>query len=274
VIFTAQHQPRWGQRVENGTLGKVRETSGRADSVVIYTGERSPRDIDLPRSELDKLRLSYAQHVYKAQGVTADRALVLTGGWQTDRETTYVALTRAREQTDLYSSREDLGHAGVDADAISRLADRVRESRAQAASISRQEQPSAAANERRDRDVDRSAEREQDGEQLSWFARRLLEARTGAPHGYLDREPTSEPKDSYARKSQEIRERQHQRALDRAAERDRLSPSERLDRALNERGEHSSNADENLTASERLERLLEWQAEHERDNDRGHGLEM
>lgn len=38
-----------------------------------------------------------AQHVYKAQGLTAERALVLTGGWQTDRERAYVALTRALE---------------------------------------------------------------------------------------------------------------------------------------------------------------------------------
>jgi len=65
--------------------------------------------------EFGDLRLSYAQHVYKAQGRTVQRAFVLTGGWQTDRERAYVALTRARDRTDLYASREDLGEQGTQA---------------------------------------------------------------------------------------------------------------------------------------------------------------
>ena len=64
---------------------------------------------------------------------------MLTGGWQTDRETSYVALTRARERTDVYTSREDLGHAGIDTDAIRRLAERANRSNAQQASITRAE---------------------------------------------------------------------------------------------------------------------------------------
>ncbi len=51
---------------------------------------------------------------------------MLTGGWQTDRERAYVALSRARERTDIYVAREDLGHDGIDADAIERLAERSR----------------------------------------------------------------------------------------------------------------------------------------------------
>ena len=88
--------------------------SERDSRVLIRTEEPKPRDIDVSTREFDGLRLAYAQHVYKAQGLTTDRALVLTGGWQTDRETSYVALTRAREQTDIYTSREDLGHQGID----------------------------------------------------------------------------------------------------------------------------------------------------------------
>jgi ATP-dependent exoDNAse (exonuclease V) alpha subunit len=48
---------------------------------------------------------------------------VLTGRWQTDRECAYVALSRAREQTDIYVAREDLGEQGVDSGAIERLGD-------------------------------------------------------------------------------------------------------------------------------------------------------
>ncbi len=87
------------------------------------------------------MRLAYAQHVYKAQGLTVDRAFVLTVGWQTDRERAYVALTRARESTEVFVSRDDLGEEGLDDGAIERLGERMAESHAQAASVSREECP-------------------------------------------------------------------------------------------------------------------------------------
>ena len=55
------------------------------------------------------LRLAYAQHVYRQQGATVERSVVLTGGWQTSKETAYVEATRARQGTDWYIAREDLG---------------------------------------------------------------------------------------------------------------------------------------------------------------------
>jgi len=69
---------------------------------------------------------------------------VLTGGWQTDREHAYVAVSRAQERTDIYVSREDLGEQGMDAGAIERLGEAMAESHAQQASITlpeRQEMP-------------------------------------------------------------------------------------------------------------------------------------
>jgi hypothetical protein len=51
--------------------------------------------------------LGYAVHVYKAQGITAEASGILTCGWQTDGEHAYVALSRAREQTQVYVSREE-----------------------------------------------------------------------------------------------------------------------------------------------------------------------
>ena len=64
-----------------------------------------------------------------------DRAFVLTGGWQTDRERAYVALTRAQERTDVYVAREDLGEQGMDAGAIERLGEAMAASHAQEPSI-------------------------------------------------------------------------------------------------------------------------------------------
>jgi ATP-dependent exoDNAse (exonuclease V) alpha subunit len=307
VLFSAQHHVPGRERVENGTRGQIVAVDERSSSVRVRVEERRTREIDVNKEELSRLRLAYAQHVYKAQGLTTDRALVLTGGWQTDRETSYVALTRAREQTDVYTSREDLGHAGVDKDLVDRLAERIRESRAQQASITREEERAAENDVEREvrwaldrldraddhdheqsewtrkhvrpldtqRDAaDRASERDQDERELTWFERRLLEARTHAPHGYLDGDPGREQDSSYARKSREIREHQDERARELSDDRDdnALTANDRLERALDEQDDFRP--DPSLSASERLHQLLEWQAEHERDNDRGYGFEM
>jgi conjugative relaxase-like TrwC/TraI family protein len=134
VIFAAAlHQP--GQpRVENGTLGTVTESTEQA-GVAIETDGTMEREVRLGGEEAGDLRLAYAQHVYKAQGRTVDRAFVLTGGWQTDREHAYVALTRAQERTDIYVSREDLGEQGLDAGAVERLGEAMATSRGEEASI-------------------------------------------------------------------------------------------------------------------------------------------
>ena len=81
------------------------------------------------------LRLGYAQHVYKAQGLTVDRAHAMIGGWQTDRERAYVAVSRSREKTEIYTAREDLGEQGMDTGAIERLGEAIAESHAQQPSI-------------------------------------------------------------------------------------------------------------------------------------------
>jgi ATP-dependent exoDNAse (exonuclease V) alpha subunit len=134
VIFTAAlYQP--GQpRVENGTLGVVTEVAGE-DRVSIKTRGAHEREVQVSTHEFTDLRLAYAQHLYKAQGRTVDRAFVLTGGWQTDRERAYVALTRAQERTDVYVSREDLGEQGMNTGATERLGEAMAESRSQEASI-------------------------------------------------------------------------------------------------------------------------------------------
>jgi ATP-dependent exoDNAse (exonuclease V) alpha subunit len=143
VIFTAAlYQP--GQpRVENGTLGTVTDTRDE-NRVSIATKGVLEREVELNTEEFTDLRLAYAQHVYKAQGRTVERAFVLTGGWQTDRERAYVALTRAQDRTDIYVSREDLGEQGMDAGAIERLGEAMADGHAQEPSIARFESREAA----------------------------------------------------------------------------------------------------------------------------------
>jgi conjugative relaxase-like TrwC/TraI family protein len=137
VIFSAQFHIPGARRVENGIAGTIIDTSHREHRVTIKTHEREPREVQVDTAEFSELSLAYAVHVNKGQGITAETSGILMGGWQTDREHAYVAVSRAREQTQIYISREDLGEAGMDTGAIERLADRMRRSRAQDATITK-----------------------------------------------------------------------------------------------------------------------------------------
>ncbi len=137
IIFTGQYRIPGKQRVENGITGTITGASRDEDKVTIKTNEREPREVDVNTAKFSDLSLAYAVHVHKSQGLTAETSGILTGAWQTDKEHTYVAVSRAREQTQIYITREDLGEQGMDTGAIERLADRMRNSRAQEATITK-----------------------------------------------------------------------------------------------------------------------------------------
>jgi conjugative relaxase-like TrwC/TraI family protein len=137
IIFSAQCRIPGQKRIENGITGTIIDTSREEDKVTIRTNEREPREIHLDTSQFSDLSLSYAAHVHKAQGMTAETSGILIGGWQTDKEHAYVAVSRAREQTQIYVSREDLGEQGFDTGAMERLAEKMKRSRAPEASITK-----------------------------------------------------------------------------------------------------------------------------------------
>jgi hypothetical protein len=95
----------------------------------------SNRQIQLGGEHLNSLRLAYAQHVYRQQGATVERTIVLTGGWQTSKETAYVEATRARHGTDWHIARDQLGEEGQDPGRIRRFAELTRSSRRQVPSL-------------------------------------------------------------------------------------------------------------------------------------------
>lgn len=162
IIFTAPMRAPGQQRVENGTTATITSTAGE-DQLTVETQGADPREVTLNTGEFSELRLAYAQHVYKAQGRTVDQAFVLTGGWQTDREHAYVALTRARERTDIYASREDLGEQGMDPGAIERLAENINHSDAQRASIDVGLEPGTTPGIESDPSTGRAVEPERSG---------------------------------------------------------------------------------------------------------------
>lgn len=140
IIFTASHAQPGQRRIENGTIASIAH-AGEDGRLQITTAGPNPRELSVDTGEFQSIKLAYAQHVYKAQGLTTERAQVLIGGWQSDRERAYVALTRAREATDIHITRTDLGEQGLDQGAIERLAETIAESNAQQASISREIDP-------------------------------------------------------------------------------------------------------------------------------------
>jgi conjugative relaxase-like TrwC/TraI family protein len=138
VIFTDKFKMRRQKRVENGITGTVIGTSRDDEKVTILTREKPPREVNVDTEKFSEISLAYAVHIRKGQGMTAETSGLLAGGWQTDKEHIYVSLSRAREQTDVYITREDLGEKGMDVGAIERFGERMKRSRAQEASITKE----------------------------------------------------------------------------------------------------------------------------------------
>jgi AAA domain/TrwC relaxase len=136
IAFTQQHRPPQQPRVENGARGHVTAIHPHAITIAL---DGSDRQIHLTPKDLDAIRLAYAQHVYRQQGATVERSVVLTGSWQTSKETAYVEATRARHGTDWYLARDDLGADGQDEQGILQLAGKMRQSRTQTPSLTYQE---------------------------------------------------------------------------------------------------------------------------------------
>jgi ATP-dependent exoDNAse (exonuclease V) alpha subunit len=110
VTFTAQQRPAGAARVENGARGKVTQIREHGVTVAL---DGSDRQVTLAGEDLEKLRLAYAQHVYRQQGATVERSVVVTGGWQTSRDSAYVQASRARNGTEWFLALEELGVEGA-----------------------------------------------------------------------------------------------------------------------------------------------------------------
>jgi Ti-type conjugative transfer relaxase TraA len=88
--------------VKNGSLGTVQNVDRMRMAVMLDDG----RSIAFDLKDYADIDHGYAATIHKAQGMTIDRVRVLaTPG--VDRHSTYVALSRHREQADLYYGRDD-----------------------------------------------------------------------------------------------------------------------------------------------------------------------
>ncbi len=139
VAMIDQHHQLGSERVENGARGEVIDINETGEVLIQFDATHQWRT--LAGDELARLRLGYASHIHRAQGATVTRTLVVTGGWQTSKEPAYVEASRARQGTDWYVNRDDLGTDGHDAARIKRLARDMGRSRIQTPSLAHPEPP-------------------------------------------------------------------------------------------------------------------------------------
>lgn len=120
-------------RVENGVRGEVVGANGQNGSVRVRL-DGSAREVEVATADADAVRLGYAGHIYRQQGATVERAVAVTGGWQTSREGAYVEASRARRGVEWHVARDEL-EGDDDAERIDHLAARMRIAGAQTRSL-------------------------------------------------------------------------------------------------------------------------------------------
>lgn len=125
MLFRTEHGPRAfasGDRilftrndrdlgVKNGSLGTV-ETIGNKQLMVRLDGEGKESSlITISPQHYSAFDHGYATTIHKSQGATANRAFVL-GSTTMDRHLTYVALTRHRDEANIYGNSSALRKLG------------------------------------------------------------------------------------------------------------------------------------------------------------------
>lgn len=117
--------------LRNGTGATVTGVDPRSGELTLQLADETELTLDQEQIEQADLRLAYVQHPFPAQGHTTDTAHVIIGG-QVTREGTYVAISRAREQTHIYDAASDVS---PDADRLQLLAERVSQTEPEVPSI-------------------------------------------------------------------------------------------------------------------------------------------
>src|SRR5665213_3518565 len=100
--------------VKNGMLGTVEQAEEgrlgvRLDSA---RGPGQGRAVSVSMADYAAVDHGYAVTIHKAQGATVDRAYVLASGTMMDRHLTYVAMTRHRDEAQLYAGRDEFRDVG------------------------------------------------------------------------------------------------------------------------------------------------------------------
>ncbi len=105
VLFTKNNK---AMGVQNGMLATVQEVNPLFGIIaVLVDGEERTRTIAV--HQYDDLKLGYAVTTHKGQGMTIPRAFVLTHETMQDKELSYVQLSRAKLETQVFTTKIEAG---------------------------------------------------------------------------------------------------------------------------------------------------------------------
>jgi conjugative relaxase-like TrwC/TraI family protein len=108
--------------LRNGITALIRDIDPDAQTIKLALPTGQPVNLTIDQADTAQLRLAYVQHPFPAQGITTDTAHLIVSAHATG-EGTYVALTRAREETHLYA--EEAVDPDRDGDRLQALAERI-----------------------------------------------------------------------------------------------------------------------------------------------------
>ncbi|MBS3651894.1 Ti-type conjugative transfer relaxase TraA [Pseudaminobacter sp. 19-2017] len=94
------------QHVKNGMLGTVMCTTNDRGETLLTVKLDAGREVTFGQDTYRNIDHGYAATVHKSQGATVDRTFVLATGMM-DQHLAYVAMSRHRDQADLYMAHED-----------------------------------------------------------------------------------------------------------------------------------------------------------------------
>lgn len=104
--------------VQNGTMGTllsldpIRNVARfRLDA---EGGAKQGKTVSVALGKYNAIELGYASTVHRAQGISVNRAFVMASSVMTDRELTYVQMSRSKLETRLYADEASLGADGGD----------------------------------------------------------------------------------------------------------------------------------------------------------------
>ena len=93
-------------QLRNGTTARIEDVDPRTGALHLRLNNQDQIDLDAAQAARADLRLAYVQHPFPAQGQTTETAHLIVGE-QATRHGTYVAITRARDQTHIYTPQPD-----------------------------------------------------------------------------------------------------------------------------------------------------------------------
>ena len=142
--------------LRNGTTATIHDVDPDAQTIGLALHIGQPVNLSIDQADAAQLRLAYVQHPFPAQGLTTDTAHLIVSTHATCQGT-YVALTRAREETHLYA--EESVAPDRDADRLQALAEKISRTEPDLPSIAiplEHEQTIAATPTRREPAIDPS----------------------------------------------------------------------------------------------------------------------